>query len=80
MPGKADRLGLEATMVARYDTLREVANQLAGVLVARQRDARSLDSKHAWRNSPAVTWGMTTGCGPQRRSGSRACRPRSRPG
>ncbi len=35
--------------IADYEALREIANQLAGLLVARQRAASSDDEAQAWR-------------------------------
>jgi hypothetical protein len=40
----------QVTLMANYEALREVANQLAGVLVARQRAAGTDEQAHAWRH------------------------------
>ena len=39
----------QVTEIADYEALREVANQLAGLLVARQRAAASDEEARAWR-------------------------------
>lgn len=39
----------QVTLMADYEALREVANQLAGLLVARQRAAGTDQEAHAWR-------------------------------
>jgi regulator of replication initiation timing len=45
----ADPIVHQVTEIADYEALREVANQLAGLLVARQRTATSDEEARAWR-------------------------------
>jgi len=45
----ADQIVHQVTQIADYEALREVANQLAGLLVARQRAADSDQEAQAWR-------------------------------
>lgn len=45
----ADAVVRQVAEIADYEALREVANQLAGVLVARQRAAASDEEVRAWR-------------------------------
>ncbi len=40
----------QVTRIADYEALREVANQLAGLLVARQRAAGTDEEAQAWRH------------------------------
>ena len=40
----------QVTRTADYEALREVANQLAGLLVARQRAAGTREEAQAWRH------------------------------
>lgn len=40
----------QVTRIANYEALREVANQLAGLLVARQRAAGTDEQAQAWRH------------------------------
>lgn len=49
MPDSNPDVGDQVTRVADYDALRDVANQLAGLLVARQRGARTPGEAAAWR-------------------------------
>jgi len=66
----ADAIVHQVTQIADYEALREIANQLAGLLVARQRAAQTDTQAQAWRhehrqlrarlegiqpNTPAVT-------------------------
>jgi hypothetical protein len=46
----ADAIVDRVTQIANYEALREVANQLAGLLVARQRTAPSDEEAQAWRH------------------------------
>jgi len=39
----------DVRLTARYEALRELANQLAGLLVSRQRSADSPSAEQAWR-------------------------------
>lgn len=45
----ADALVDQVAQMADYEALREVANQLAGLLVARQRAASTDEEAQAWR-------------------------------
>jgi len=45
----ADPIVHQVTEIADYEALREVANQLAGLLVARQRTAATGEEAQAWR-------------------------------
>lgn len=45
----AEPIVQQVTEIADYEALREVANQLAGLLVARQRTASSDEEAQAWR-------------------------------
>jgi hypothetical protein len=70
----ADPIVHQVTEIADYEALREVANQLAGLLVARQRTTTSDEEARAWRlehralrarlddiqpHTPAVTEALT---------------------
>lgn len=46
----ADAIVDRITRIADYEALREVANQLAGLLVARQRAAATDEEAQAWRH------------------------------
>jgi hypothetical protein len=46
----ADAIVDQVTRIADYEALREVANQLAGLLVARQLAAGSEEEAQAWRH------------------------------
>jgi hypothetical protein len=47
--GGTDAILGHVTDIADYDALREIANQLAGLLVARQRGAPTLAEARRWR-------------------------------
>ena len=49
MTNPTDPIVAQADAMARYEALREVVNQLAGVLVARQRTAETADTDR-WRD------------------------------
>jgi hypothetical protein len=46
----ADAIVRQVTLMSEYEALREVANQLAGLLVARQRAADTDLQAQAWRH------------------------------
>jgi len=46
----ADAIVNQVIQIADYEALREIANQLVGLLVARQRTAPSDEEAQAWRH------------------------------